>query len=277
MERDLEIVLGVMDLDLALREDSPPALTNKSTSEQKRERERWEKSNRMCVMIMKKSIPEAFRGTMSETLTKAKDFLEHTEKRFVKNEKVEIGILLTSLISKRYTGKGNIREYIMEMSHLASKLKALKLDLSKDLLVYLILISLPPHFSQFKVSYNCQKETWSLNELISHCVQEEERLKQDKTECAYFASTSKGKDKGKKRKKDNGVADTAPQKKQQNESNDQRLYVTSVRLKGTLRSTAPTFTHGVLRKVCLSCRKSNDVERYIYVGDDGKAILVEAI
>ncbi|KAL0307882.1 UNVERIFIED_CONTAM: hypothetical protein Scaly_2560000 [Sesamum calycinum] len=87
-KENLKIVLGVMDLDLV----------DKSTSEQKREKERWEKSNRMCVMIMKKSIPEAFRGTMSETLTKAKDFLEHIEKRFVKNEKAEISILLTSLI-----------------------------------------------------------------------------------------------------------------------------------------------------------------------------------
>ncbi|KAL0349904.1 UNVERIFIED_CONTAM: hypothetical protein Sradi_4139600 [Sesamum radiatum] len=81
------------------------------------------------------------------------------------------------------------------MSHLASILKAFKHDHSEDLLVYLVLISLPTQFSPFKVSYNCQKETWSLNELISHCVQEEERLKQDKLECAYFASTSKEKDK----------------------------------------------------------------------------------
>ncbi|KAL0282209.1 UNVERIFIED_CONTAM: hypothetical protein Sangu_2964500 [Sesamum angustifolium] len=78
-------------------------------------------------------------------------------------------------------------------------------------------------FSQFKVSYNCQKETCFLNEHISHCVQEEERLKQDKTECAYIASTSKGKDNGKKRKKDNGPADTTPQKKQQKESNDSKV------------------------------------------------------
>ncbi|KAL0289356.1 UNVERIFIED_CONTAM: hypothetical protein Scaly_2705800 [Sesamum calycinum] len=56
----------------------------------------------------------------------------------------------------------------------------------------------------------------------------------------------------------------------------QRLYVTSVRLKGTLRSIAPTFTNGVLRQGCLSCRKPNNVERYIYVGD-GKAVQVEAI
>ena len=50
----------------------------------------------------------------------------------------------------------------MEMSHLASKLRAHKLDLSEDLLVHLVLISLPTQLSQFKVSYNCRKETWSL-------------------------------------------------------------------------------------------------------------------
>ncbi|KAL0302747.1 UNVERIFIED_CONTAM: hypothetical protein Sangu_3081300, partial [Sesamum angustifolium] len=174
-KENLKIVLGVMDLDLVLSEDSLPALTDKSTSEQKREKERWEKSNRMCVMIMKKSIPKAFRGTMSETLTKAKGFLEHIEK------------------------------------------------------------------SQFKVSYNCQKETLSLNELISHSVQEEERLKQDKIECAYFASTSKGKDKGKKRKKDNQAADTAPQKKQQKESNDSKVLYYFCKAEGHIKKHCTNF------------------------------------
>src|SRR4051812_20909944 len=78
----------------------------------------------------------------------------------------------------------------MEMSHLASKLKALKLELPEDLIVHLVLISLSAHFGQFKVSYNTQKEKWSLNELISHCVQEEERLKKDKTEIAHLATSS---------------------------------------------------------------------------------------
>ncbi|KAL0428648.1 UNVERIFIED_CONTAM: hypothetical protein Slati_3039600 [Sesamum latifolium] len=247
-KENLKIVLGMMDLDLALRENSPPALTHKSTSKEKREKKRWEKSNCICVMIIKRTIPEAFRGTISETLTKAKDFLADIEKRFVKNEKDEIGTLLTNLISKKYTGKYNIREYSMQIFPLASKLRVLNLDLSEDLLAHLVLIFLPTQFSQFKVSYNCQKETWPLNELISHCVQEEKRLKQDKIESGYLASTSKSKDKGKKRKKDKGAADTAPQNKQQKESNDRRLTVTFVKLKGILRSIAPTITHGILRK-----------------------------
>ena len=115
----------------------------------------------------------------------------------------------------RYKGNGNIREYIMEMSHLASKLRAHKLDVSEDLLVHLVLISLPTQFSQFKVSYNFQKETWSLNELISHGVQEVERLKQEKIESAHLTGNSK--DKGKKRKKDKEAAEVPYQKKQHKE------------------------------------------------------------
>ena len=60
------IVLGVMDLDLALRVDQLDPLTHESTFDQKREMEKWERANRMSLMIMKRAIPEVFRGTMSE-------------------------------------------------------------------------------------------------------------------------------------------------------------------------------------------------------------------
>ena len=51
-------------------------------------------------------------------------------------------------------GGSYISEYIMKMSNLTSKLKALKLELGKDVLVHLVLISLLAHFGQFKVNYN---------------------------------------------------------------------------------------------------------------------------
>ena len=66
---------------------------------------------------------------------------------------------------------------IMEMSNLAAKPKSLKLELFKDILIHLVIIFCPAQFNQFKVSYNTQKDKWTLNELISHCVQEEDRLK----------------------------------------------------------------------------------------------------
>ena len=94
------------------------------------------------MMIMKKAILEAFRGTIFDKITNAKEFLDEIEKRFAKNEKAEISTLLANLISMKYKGKSNIREYIMEISHLASKLRALKLDLQEDLLVHLVFISL---------------------------------------------------------------------------------------------------------------------------------------
>jgi gag-polypeptide of LTR copia-type len=81
------------------------------------------------------------------------------------------------------------------MMKAASKLKTHKLNISEDMLVYLYLNSLLTSFGQFKVSYNCQKESWTVNELISHCVQVEERLNTDKSESVNIASTSKGKGK----------------------------------------------------------------------------------
>ncbi|XP_027905638.1 uncharacterized protein LOC114165174 [Vigna unguiculata] len=187
-----------MDLDLALRTEEPPTPTAESTPEEMRDHEKWDRSNRMSIMIIRRDIPEVFRGTVSEDVTTAKEFLAEIEKRFAKSDKAEASTLLQNLISMKYQGKGNIREYIMSMSNIVFKLKALKFEISEDLLIHLVLISLPAQFNQFKVSYNCQKDKWCLNELISYCVQEEERQKQDKTENAHFASTSKAKGKRKR-------------------------------------------------------------------------------
>ncbi|XP_057540822.1 uncharacterized protein LOC130818680 [Amaranthus tricolor] len=135
-------------------------------------------------MIIKRAILEAFRGTISDDITIAKAFLTDIEKRSVKNEKAEIGTILTNLISMRYKGNGNIREYIMEMSHLASKLKILNLEISEDLIVYLVLISLPARRG---------------------------RLKLDKTESAHLTFISKSK---RKRPQKKEAVDKDSQKKQ---------------------------------------------------------------
>ncbi|XP_024995921.1 uncharacterized protein LOC112529078 [Cynara cardunculus var. scolymus] len=194
-KESVEIVLGCMDLDQALRIERPISTAENPNTDKI---ERWDRSNRMCLMIMKRSIPSRFRGSITES-TDAKKFLTEIEQFFAKNEKAEASNTLMKLVTMRYKEKGNIREYIMGMSNLNGKLKELKLELSEDLLIHLILISLPAQFGQFVVSYNTQKDKWTLNELMSHLVQEEERLKQDKIESAHLASTSQ--DKKRKRAK----------------------------------------------------------------------------
>ncbi|RVX05968.1 Retrovirus-related Pol polyprotein from transposon TNT 1-94 [Vitis vinifera] len=262
------ILLGCMDIDLALRMPKPDELNEQSTQEDEVYWGKWERSNRLSLMIMKRGIPEAFRGAVTDEVTNASDFLAEIQKRFAKNDKAETSTLLASLISMKYKGKGNVREYIMEMSHLASKLKALKLELSDDLLVHLVLISLPAQFNQFKVSYNCQKDKWTLNELISFCVQEEERLKQDKTESAHLASTSK--DKGKRKNKDNKVAASngPEQKKQKVEVTCFFCNKPGHTKKECTKYVAWRVKKGMFLTLgCLSYRKPSDAERCIYVGD----------
>ncbi|RVW97553.1 Retrovirus-related Pol polyprotein from transposon TNT 1-94 [Vitis vinifera] len=236
------IVLGCMDLDFALREDRPSDLTSASTAEQRSTMEKWERSNRMSLMIMKHSIPEAIRGAIPEE-TQAKAFLDQIANRFAANEKVETSTILSKLVSMRYKGKENIREYIMEMSNLVTRLKALKLELSEDILVHLVLISLPTQFSPFKISYNTQKEKWTLNELIAQCVQEEERLKQEKIESAHLASTSQGFE----------------------------INLAVVPTDTWWIDTGATTHISVTMQGCLRSRMPTDGERYIYVGNGNKA------
>ena len=107
-----------MDLDLALREKRPTPLCDKSSTNDKVNMERSDHSNRMSLMIMKCSIPKTSWGSMFKEKNATK-FFEEIEQHFAKNKKAETSTLLANLISMKYKGKGNIREYIMEMSHIA--------------------------------------------------------------------------------------------------------------------------------------------------------------
>ncbi|RDY11172.1 hypothetical protein CR513_04210, partial [Mucuna pruriens] len=65
-----------------------------------------------------------------------------------KYKEVETSNLLAKLISMKYKERGNIREYKIEMFNLTPKHKSIKLELGEDLLVHLVLISLPAHFGR---------------------------------------------------------------------------------------------------------------------------------
>ena len=150
-----------MDLDHAVRTEWPPDLTNDSTAKQRANFEKWKRSNRMSLMIIKHSILDTIKVVIPEE-ENAKSFLSQIIDWFIGSEKVETSTILSKLISMQYKDKGNIREYIMKMSNLVTRLMTLKLELFDDILVHLVLISLSVQFSHFQISYNTQKEKMNL-------------------------------------------------------------------------------------------------------------------
>ncbi|XP_047339881.1 uncharacterized protein LOC124943418 [Impatiens glandulifera] len=89
-KENIYIVLGCMDLDLALRIDTPATPLENSSVDDKANYEKWEMSNRMCLIIIKRDIPEEFMVQYLRIyITNAKVFLTEIEKQFVRNDKEE--------------------------------------------------------------------------------------------------------------------------------------------------------------------------------------------
>eukprot|EP00253_Pinus_taeda_P017328 PITA_17328 len=199
-EEKLKLVLGIMQLDTTLRFDHPkPNKESEVTPQEKTDIARWEHSDHMCIMVMKQTIHEIFRGIIPDAETSAIKYLKALEEKFTKSKKTEVSTLFVKLATIKYKGKEGVREHVIEMTRLQHALKGHNYDISDEVLIEFIFMSLPSNFSQFKMTYNCQRETWTLPEFEAQLVQEEERQKMTKGESAHVV-TSNPKGKGKKRK-----------------------------------------------------------------------------
>ncbi|KAH0672848.1 hypothetical protein KY290_025082 [Solanum tuberosum] len=111
LKEHIVIVLGCMDLDYLLRFDHPVDLNETSTNEQKFAYEKWERSNRMRLMMMQHSIPESLRGRITGNRD-AKGFLKEIVDRFAANKKVET----TQYVQEEDT----LKQERIESAHLTS-------------------------------------------------------------------------------------------------------------------------------------------------------------
>ncbi|KAL6350652.1 hypothetical protein AAG906_025582 [Vitis piasezkii] len=111
LEKEYDDSLRCMDIDLALRMPKPNELNEESTQEDEVYWGKWERSNRLSLMIMKR-IPK-LSGTVTDEVTNAMTSLRKF-KTFCQNDKVETSTLLASLISMKSKGKGNVRKEEIE-------------------------------------------------------------------------------------------------------------------------------------------------------------------
>jgi hypothetical protein len=131
-----------MDLDLTLRKDKPPTLTPESTAEQKAYFEKWEKSNRLCLLFLQGHVGQSIKGSIPEKAT-ASEFLKAIEEQYINSDKAKASTLMAKLSSMKYTRSGSIREHIMMMRDISAQLNVMEVTISDIFLVHFIINSLP--------------------------------------------------------------------------------------------------------------------------------------
>ena len=178
--------LGVLDLDLALQEEKPAAITDESSVEQKSLFKKWERSNRLSLMFMRMTVADNIKSNLSKTES-AKEFMKFVKERSQTADKSLAGTLMTQLTTMKLDGSRTMHDHVLEMTNLAAKLKSLGMSVDEYFLVQFILNSLPPEqYGPFQMNYNTIKDKWSVNELASMLVQEETRLKSQQSHSVHL-------------------------------------------------------------------------------------------
>ncbi|KAL8150856.1 hypothetical protein V2J09_020664 [Rumex salicifolius] len=186
--------LGWMDINYAIRKEEPASITEASTPEAIALYEKWERSNRLSVMFIKTKISASIRGSVDQH-EKVKDLIKAIDEQFASSDKALASTLIMQFSSLRHTEIKGVRDYIMHMRDIAAQLKALEVTMSESFLVHFILCTLPQQYAPFKISYNTHKDKWSINELMTMCVQEEGRLSMKEGEKVNLATVSSSKKK----------------------------------------------------------------------------------
>ena len=57
-KEDVELAFDMMDIDVAIKENRPPALTERSTEQEKIHYRNWERANLKALMMLKRSISD---------------------------------------------------------------------------------------------------------------------------------------------------------------------------------------------------------------------------
>ncbi|WZZ03027.1 hypothetical protein YC2023_088948 [Brassica napus] len=194
----IRFTLGVMALDSAiLTDEEPSAITVDSSESEKSRYERWERSNRLSLNLMRLTMAESIKPSIPKT-EKAREFLEKIKECSQSElaDKSIVGSLMNELTTKKFDWSQPIHDHLTHMSNLAAKLTTLGIEVHEQFLVQFIMNSLPLEFSQFQVNYNTIKDKWNFKELKAMLIQEEGRLRKMKDQVANLvglgsASSSK--------------------------------------------------------------------------------------
>jgi hypothetical protein len=130
----------------------------------------------MSLKIMKWDISKGILEAIPDS-TDAKKYMTSIEEKYRGNDKQYSLSIMHKLINTKHHYFKSVHEHIMYLSDFGAKLNTLKVRFDDPFMVHLALISLLDEYGNIVSSYNNMKEKWTIDELISHTMLEEERLK----------------------------------------------------------------------------------------------------
>jgi hypothetical protein len=136
---------------------------------------KWDASNRKCLLVIKSFIKETIRGRILDCET-ANEYLKKVESQFTSSSKTYASTVIKRLMTKKYSFDSGVREHILKMSNMTSKLKTMDMGLKDGFRVHLGMSSLPKKFEAFEINYNSQPESRAIEKFIAMCVQEKESI-----------------------------------------------------------------------------------------------------
>ena len=151
-------------------------------------------------MFIKTKISYGIHGSVDQH-DNVKAILKAINEQFVTSDKALASTLIMKFSSLRLIDVSGVQEHIMKMRDIVAQLKTLEVEMSDSFLVHFILNTLPQQYGPFKISYNTHKDKWSINELLTMCVQEEGRLKMELGEIALMEMEGKDHNQAKKKEK----------------------------------------------------------------------------
>ena len=136
---------------MALREDEPPKPTDESIEAEITHYVKWERSNRLSLISIKRSIAKHLLGAIPES-NNAKEFLVAVGNRYQIYDNAEVGNFMDELMNMRYNDMTRVRDYILKMVHFLTKLNAHDIPIHDKFIIHQALNSLPSSFSQIKTT-----------------------------------------------------------------------------------------------------------------------------
>ena len=127
--------MELADVHIALTKDKPADITATSIEAEKTDYAAWEKRNRICLLTMKKSIQEHLKSGLPADCT-AKEMMTALEARNRISSNAEVGTLLQKLFNMKYDGTAGVRDYVLRMVDLKTKLQALNVSILDACIVH---------------------------------------------------------------------------------------------------------------------------------------------